>query len=173
MKKSAALTLGVLVLDQATKALLRAPVPFGHEIPLFPLFSIVHVQNTGAAFGILPQTNALFVGVTLVILAVLVKLGKELASQGPWSRAALPLVWGGALGNLMDRLWQGAVTDFLDFHLGGWHWPAFNIADAAICTGVGIYIISAFWVAQHPLNEGRGASGASGSSAPSEPRPPA
>lgn len=144
MKKSVALILGVLVLDQATKALLRATVPFGHEIPLFPLFSIVHVQNTGAAFGILPQTNALFVGVTLVILAVLVKLGKELASQGPWSRAALPLVWGGALGNLMDRLWQGAVTDFLDFHLGGWHWPAFNAADSAITVGIACLVVQHF-----------------------------
>lgn len=144
MKKAAALTLGVLVLDQAVKAALRVSIPFGHEVPLLPVFSLVHVQNTGAAFGILPQTNALFVGVTLVILAVLVKLGRELASQGPWSRAALPLVWGGALGNLMDRLWQGAVTDFLDFHLGAWHWPAFNVADSAITVGIACLVVQHF-----------------------------
>ncbi len=60
---------------------------------------------------------------------------------------------GGILGNLLDRVRFGWVTDFLDFHIGDSHWPAFNIADAAICVGVGIYILSAFWTSRHPLRQ--------------------
>jgi len=133
-----------VALDQAAKFLLQKTLAYGAEIPVFPFFSLVHVQNTGAAFGILPQANALFVVVTLVILAVLVKLGREFSAQGPWSRAGLPLVWGGALGNLIDRLVQGAVTDYLDFHLAGWHWPAFNVADSAITLGIAGLVVQNF-----------------------------
>ena len=61
-----------------------------------------------------------------------------------------------ARGNVLDRLRQGWVTDFLDFHWQGHHWPCFNIADAAICTGVALYILSSFWLAGHPLREGNG-----------------
>lgn len=144
MKKAAALTLGVLVLDQVVKAALRISIPFGHEIPLLPIFSLVHVQNTGAAFGILPRSNLFFIAVSILILALLAKLGRELSAQGSWARAGLPLVWAGALGNLIDRLRHGAVTDFLDVHWRGWHWPAFNVADSAISVGIACLVIQHF-----------------------------
>lgn len=149
MKRAALLAGGVLLADQITKGALRHHLPYGSEIPWTSFFSLVHVQNTGAAFGILPQANALFVLLTLVILGLLVKWSREMFGTGVWARAGLPLVWGGALGNLVDRLWLGAVTDFLDFHWHGWHWPAFNVADSAISLGIGCLIVQHFTPRPH------------------------
>jgi signal peptidase II len=143
-RAAVAVVLVLLVLDQITKEWARRALPLHGAIDVFPFFNLVHVRNTGAAFGILPQSNALFIGVTLVILAVLAKMGREFAAQGVWARSGLPFVWAGALGNLVDRLRHGAVIDFLDFHWRGWHWPAFNVADSAITVGIGCLIVQHF-----------------------------
>ena len=123
---------------------------FGGETPApgtirdAPAF-LTHVQNTGAAFGLFPQSNGVFVGLTLAILGLLLKMHRELAAQGILARLGLALVWGGALGNLGDRLRRGAVTDFLDVYWKGWHWPAFNVADSAITVGVSFLLIQNFF----------------------------
>lgn len=164
----------ITVSDQWSKAVVRSGFALGESRPVLDgFFHLTYVRNTGAAWGILGGQNTWLTVLSIVMLLVMVVFRRSFLSDTWEHRLALGLMIGGILGNLMDRIRLGWVTDFFDFYVGDWHWPAFNIADAAICTGVGIYIISAFWVAQHPLNEGRGASGASGSSAPSEPRPPA
>lgn len=136
----------VLVLDQASKFvlidLLRAN-PGG--IALAPFFNLVQVWNRGVSFGMLGGEwfgdNQRWI---LVVLAVAVSLllgfWLRKAERGV-DRLALGLVIGGAIGNAIDRVAYGAVADFFDFHLGGWHWPAFNIADAAItCGAVGLIL---------------------------------
>lgn len=136
MKRGFAAALAVLALDQASKELLRREIPLHESRELLPFFALVHVENTGAAFGMMRGANLFFILLSFVILAFLAKFGREIWAAGGWGRAGLPLVWGGALGNLIDRLRLGGVTDFLDFHAAGWHWPAFNVADSAISTGI-------------------------------------
>ncbi|MBL0058624.1 MAG: signal peptidase II [Elusimicrobia bacterium] len=140
-----AVLLGILLLDQASKILVEKLLPLGQSVTLLPFFALTHVQNTGAAFGLFPQSNGVFVGLTLAILGLLLKMHRELAAQGILARLGLALVWGGALGNLGDRLRRGAVTDFLDVYWKGWHWPAFNVADSAITVGVSFLLIQNFF----------------------------
>lgn len=127
--------------DLVTKLTVEKWVPLGHSIPLLPIFSLTHVQNTGAAFGLFADSNGALIVLTLVILAVLGKMHRELASQGKWANVGILLVWGGALGNLTDRVRNTAVTDFLDIFWKGWHWPAFNVADSAITVGVTLLFV--------------------------------
>ena len=111
-------------------------------IPVTPFFNLVLGWNRGVSFGLFnnasPLNDWLLPAVALVIIAVLlVWMGK---SKGLMVTASLGLVIGGALGNLIDRLRHGAVTDFLDFYLGSYHWPAFNLADSAITVGAVVLI---------------------------------
>lgn len=142
------LTLLVIVLDIVSKN--RANYYLNRlsskEITSFLNFDLVH--NTGSAFGFLANQSGwqlwFFSGVTLLVsLGILLWLW--LAKQKhALTAAALSLILGGALGNLYDRLIEGYVIDFIDFHIGSYHWPAFNIADSAICLGVFFFIFSAF-----------------------------
>jgi signal peptidase II len=136
VKRFISIVLLLVLLDQASKILVERIIPLGHSVSVLPFFALTHVQNTGAAFGMMAQSNRLFVGLTIVILALLVKMHKDLTTQGRWASVGVALVWGGALGNLADRLRRGGVTDFLDVHWHAWHWPAFNVADSAISVGV-------------------------------------
>lgn len=138
----------VLALDVLTKALVQSSMALYTRIEVVPgFFSLVHVLNKGAAFGILSDENigwqrAFFIVTALVAVGVIVYLihtGHARDRFGAWG---LGLVLGGALGNLADRVRIGYVVDFLDFHLGGWHWPAFNVADIGITCGVGLLIVS-------------------------------
>ena len=146
----------VTVSDQWTKLVVRADFALGESRPVIDgFFNLTYVRNTGAAWGILGGQNTWLTMLSVVMLVLMVIFRRSFLSDTWEHRLALGLMLGGILGNLMDRVRLGWVTDFFDFYLGSWHWPAFNIADAAICTGVGIYILSAFWVHQHPLNDGR------------------
>ncbi len=118
-------------------------------------FNLTYVRNTGAAWGILGGQNTSLTILSIVMLLVMVLFRRSFLGDTWEHRLALGLMVGGIVGNLHDRVRLGWVTDFFDFYYRGWHWPAFNIADAAICSGVGIYIISAFWIAHHPLNDRR------------------
>jgi signal peptidase II len=127
----AGVLVAVLVVDQATKALVRGGVRVGDEDPVFPFLSIVHVRNQGVAFGFLSNAGAVLVVVTIAALvALLVFFARSPDRPGLWLPTGLLL--GGALGNLLDRARAGEVTDFLKFPA----WPAFNVADVAITVGV-------------------------------------
>jgi len=134
----------ILVLDQLTKEMINHTLPVYKSLEVIPgFFALTHIRNTGAAFGLLAgeptRTRTLFfLAVSLLALGVIFSLFTRIASDRPWVTAALAMIVGGVLGNLIDRLRFGGVVDFLDFHVGTIHWPAFNVADSAISIGVGI-----------------------------------
>ena len=134
----------VFILDQVTKIFIRRSIPLWGGFQVCPSFSIVHFQNTGAVFGVFQNGNLILIGVTAAILILLAKLHKDLASQGSWARMGLALLWGGAFGNFVDRIFVGSVTDFLDVSVKNWHRPAFNVADSAITVGVFFLLLQHF-----------------------------
>ena len=137
----------IIVFDIWTKALVLARIELHDAIPVIPnFFSIVHVRNTGAAFGlganassklvpILLNGGAIAVFVFVVIYALRSSVTDKLLQTG------LHLILGGAIGNLLDRFRFGYVVDFLDVYVGRHHWPAFNVADSAICIGIGLLFL--------------------------------
>ena len=146
----------IAVFDQVTKYVIRLTFAVGESHPIIHgFFDLTYVRNTGAAWGILGGQNASLTILSVVMLAAILFFRRSFLSDTGEHRVALGLMVGGIMGNLMDRLRLGWVTDFLDFHWSGYHWPSFNVADAAICIGVGIYILSALWLASHPLHESR------------------
>jgi signal peptidase II len=152
----------IAVLDQVTKYVVRLTFAVGESRPvLHGFFDLTYVRNTGAAWGILGGQNASLTILSIVMLAAILLFRRSFLSDTWEHRVALGLMVGGIVGNLMDRLRLGWVTDFLDFHVKGYHWPSFNVADAALCIGVGIYILSALWLAGHPLHESRLKNGSS------------
>ena len=128
----------VFLLDQMTKYLIRSHLRLSEVIPVFPFFSVVYVDNTGSAFGMLKSLgNPFFIGVAaaaIIVIAVMIIKVRD-------NRLALSLILGGAAGNLTDRIVHGYVIDFLDFSAGGHHWPAFNIADSALTVGIALLMI--------------------------------
>ena len=134
----------VLVGDQLTKLwALRALRP-GEPVPVIDgLFSLTLVMNPGLAFGMLSSTpdgwRWIAGALSLVALAVLAVLAvRMMPTGGRWTAVAVGLVFGGAIGNLIDRVRFGSVVDFLDVYWRAWHWPAFNVADSAISVGVAL-----------------------------------
>jgi signal peptidase II len=131
----------VLLLDQATKAMVSRSIPLYDSIPIVPrFFSITHVLNPGAAFSLFAESTSKYttdalIGFSLAVLVVVaVTLWKSTAGFTATS-IALSFIMGGALGNLLDRIRLGSVVDFLAFTLGTYHWPDFNVADSAIVLG--------------------------------------
>jgi len=147
MKKSPFLLLALLVLfaDQATKWLVVGRIAFGDGIAVTSWLSIVHWRNTGGVWGIFqdlpaPLNTVLFLLLPLAGVAVLLTL--FFRSTRRLDLVLLAAILGGAAGNLADRLRLGAVVDFLDFHLpGGPAWPAFNVADAVLSTGIVLILL--------------------------------
>ena len=137
----------VVILDQFTKLWIITNFALHEQQNIIPgLFDLVYVTNTGAAFGFLAGSKSwlrqlFFVVVAIVALGVIVYAYGHLKRQGRIFTYALGLIGGGAIGNLIDRLRFGSVVDFLDFYLGGYHWPAFNVADSAITVGVGLFML--------------------------------
>ena len=132
----------IILLDQASKEWVRSAFSLHESVPLIPgFFNLTYIRNTGAAWGMFSGQNLALALLALVMLVALVLFRRKLLPPGRLHRVALGLLCGGIVGNLFDRLRLDYVTDFLDFYVGQWHWPAFNIADAAICIGVGIYIL--------------------------------
>lgn len=129
---------GVLIADQVTKALVRAKLTVGASVPFIDGFmDLTHVRNTGAAFGLFPGGVPVFVGISTVVLAGIVWVWWRIKPRSTWAVLALGLVAGGALGNLIDRVTAGRVTDFFDV---GW-WPVFNVADIALDVGVTLLLV--------------------------------
>jgi signal peptidase II len=134
--KALAVAAGVVALDQATKALVRAGIDEGDENPVLPAIKLVHVENKGVAFGFLSGGGALLVVlVALAALALIIWFG--LHSDRPLAWLPTGLLLGGAVGNVIDRLARGGVTDFVKLPA----WPAFNVADMAITFGVLILVL--------------------------------
>ena len=142
------LSLLALVLDQWSKHIIDGSMQLYQSIPVLPYFNLTYVHNTGAAFSFLSQAGgwqrwffaALAFTVSVVITIWLARLNKHESLLA----AALSLILGGAVGNLIDRLLYGYVIDFLDVYYQNWHWPAFNIADSAITVGVVLMIAESF-----------------------------
>lgn len=134
----------VIVLDQASKAWVLANFSLMEARPVASFFNLILIFNSGAAFSFLASAGGwqkwFFVGLALVIAAVLLRLLHQHAEERLLP-AALSLILGGALGNVIDRLRFDAVVDFLDFHAMGYHWPAFNVADSAITVGVMLMLV--------------------------------
>jgi len=142
----------VAIADQVTKHYIRVHFFLGESQTVIEgLFNLTYVRNTGGAWGLFGGQNVWLTVLSIAMLIVMLVFRRAFLDDTWEHKLAFGLMLGGIIGNLSDRLRLGWVTDFLDFHWRGHHWPAFNIADAAICTGVGIYIISAFWVHRHPL----------------------
>lgn len=136
------LSISIVLLDQASKCLIVSRIPLHGRIPVIPgFFQIVHVHNTGAAWGMLEGFNACLIALSVVILGAMLVFRRSIMGDGTANRIAAALIAGGIVGNLFDRLRLGYVVDFLDFHLGASHFPAFNVADSAICIGAGLYIL--------------------------------
>ncbi|MDL2268272.1 signal peptidase II, partial [Desulfovibrio sp. OttesenSCG-928-G15] len=137
-----------------TKYLVDTTMAMYDVIEITPFFNLVHVLNHGAAFGFLndPETTWqfwFFLAATLMALGIIVFIAKSAPRSSTVLFAGLGLILGGAFGNLVDRIRFRAVVDFLDFHYAGWHWPAFNVADIAICTGAFLAALL-LWKAEQP-----------------------
>lgn len=143
----------VVLLDQFTKLWVRTAYIYGGDpqvvIPSF--FNLVYVRNEGAAWGLFGGQQALLVILSIAVLILLAVHHRKVLNPTVDHRIALGLMVGGICGNLIDRVRVGWVTDFLDFYVGPYHWPSFNVADSAICTAVGIYLLSSLWHTRHPL----------------------
>ncbi len=152
MKKARYLliSLAVLVLDQWTKWLVEDRLADHVSVEVIPnLLSFTHVQNTGVAFGLFAAHGDTTGTLVLTVLGLLAMgfVGFYFFSVPLEHRAllaSLALVLGGALGNLLDRIMSGAVTDFIDFYVGTWHWHTFNVADSAITVGIAVMLVSSF-----------------------------
>lgn len=133
----------VAIADQAIKLLVLSTRPRLTVIPGF--FAIVFATNTGAAFSILREFPGALTALGLVVLAGLaVHVLRRGSTFGRWERAGFALVMGGAAGNVADRLRLGYVVDYLDLFVGDYHWPAFNLADSALTSGVACLVIASF-----------------------------
>lgn len=134
-----ALAGAIIGADFATKAWVLAAFHLHESVAVTPFFNLVLVMNPGASFSFLADAGGwqrwFFIVLALAISAWLVVMIRRHAAERLMP-TALALVLGGALGNVIDRVRFGAVVDFLDFHVAGWHWPAFNVADSAITVGV-------------------------------------
>lgn len=144
---SLAIAFIVLTLDLVTKYWVESSMVYGQQIPVTPFFNLVLTYNAGAAFSFLSDASGwqrwLLSGVALITSIVIIFLLQRYADNRLFC-LALSLVLGGALGNLWDRMTLGHVIDFLDFYLGSYHWPAFNIADSAIFIGAVLLIYDSF-----------------------------
>ncbi|MBD9358880.1 signal peptidase II [Methylomonas albis] len=145
-----------LVLDQASKLAVDGSMQLFESIPLIPYFNLTYVHNTGAAFSFLAQAGGwqrwLFAGLAVVMSSIIAVWLHRLQKHETLMAVALSLVLGGAIGNLIDRVAYGYVIDFLDVYYEDWHWPAFNIADSAICIGVGLMLLESFGVGRKAVD---------------------
>ena len=142
------LSLLIVILDQASKWLAEALlVPF-QPLPLMPLLNLTLMYNDGAAFSFLANAGGwqrwLFAGFAVIMTLALSLWLLRLDKGESVTAATLSLVIGGAIGNLIDRVQTGRVVDFIDFYVGTWHWPAFNVADSAISIGIVLLLITSF-----------------------------
>ncbi len=142
------LSLVVIIADQISKTVMVNWLDLYETVPVLPFFNLTMAHNTGAAFSFLAGAGGwqrwFFVVLAAVISAVLIIWMRRLAQTAKLEAISLALIIGGAIGNVLDRLIYGYVIDFIDVYAGSYHWPAFNVADSAICIGAVLLIIDSF-----------------------------
>ncbi len=152
------LPLLIVVVDQITKAMVRAMLPLHASVNVVPgMLDFTHVRNAGAAFGILNTADFPFKTVVIAVIATAALVGvglyaASLAHHQLVARVGLALILGGAAGNLLDRITAGSVVDFVDVYWRSYHFWAFNVADSAITVGVAIMMLDMFGVGTHASN---------------------
>jgi signal peptidase II len=147
----------VVLLDRFSKWLVAANIALHDSVSVVPGFRLTHVQNSGAAFGLFADSSSEWKVAILILFSV---LALAVVSALLWKNShtitttgvGLSLILGGAVGNLWDRLISGHVVDFFDFYLGGYHWPAFNVADSAIVIGA-LLLVSEILFAKTPAEQ--------------------
>jgi signal peptidase II len=138
--------MAVVALDQISKGVVLKSMALYKSIPVIPgFFNITHVHNPGGAFGFLAQNGApwrhwLFLSAVLLALGMILYFHHQTPRSHPYLAFGLSLIFGGAIGNLIDRLRFGEVVDFLDFYILDHHWPTFNVADSGVTIGVLIFL---------------------------------
>jgi signal peptidase II len=136
----------IIIADQITKAIVLAKLALYQSVAVIPgFFSLTHIHNPGGAFGFLAQQDSavrigIFLAASTMAIFFIFLFYRQIPKTHPILAAGLALIFGGAIGNLIDRLRFGKVVDFLDFYIGALHWPAFNVADSAISVGVTIFL---------------------------------
>jgi len=142
------ISLIVVILDQAAKQIAEAQLTPHQAVNLFPYFDWYLTYNTGAAFSFLANAGGwqrwLFTVIAIIISIVIVQWVRKLPSEDTLTAASLCLILGGAIGNLIDRVYLGHVIDYIQVWLGSYPFPAFNIADASISVGAALLILSSF-----------------------------
>lgn len=143
------LSIIVIIIDLGTKYLASQNLTYGQPVEVLPFFNLTLLHNYGAAFSFLSNSNTtwqvvVLSGIALIVAIVIFVWLTRLPKNKNLTVCALALILGGALGNVYDRMIHGYVVDFLDFHINNYHWPAFNIADSAICIGAVILILMSF-----------------------------
>ncbi|QTG89173.1 signal peptidase II [Vibrio furnissii] len=144
------LALLIFVADIAIKLVVMNSMGYGWEnrIEVLPFFNLLYVHNYGAAFSFLSDQAGwqrwLFTGIAFAVVGLLAFWMRRLPSSDKWNNMAYAFIIGGAVGNVFDRVVHGFVVDYLDFYWGTYHWPAFNLADSAICIGAAMIILDGF-----------------------------
>ncbi|CAM4001461.1 MULTISPECIES: signal peptidase II [Vibrio] len=140
----------IFIVDIAIKLVVMNSMGYGwaNRIEVLPFFNLLYVHNYGAAFSFLGDQSGwqrwLFTGIAIAVCGMLTLWMRKLPKTEKWNNIAYALIIGGALGNVFDRVIHGFVVDYLDFFVGNYHWPAFNLADSAICIGAAMVILDSF-----------------------------
>ncbi len=144
------LAIFTLFIDQLTKIIVKQYVGPLSTVRVLPFFNIIYVENTGSAFGLFKELGSFFfIIISLIVIAtVILFILKEKNNKLGYA-----LILGGAVGNLLDRIQYGYVIDFLEFHVGGYYWPIFNIADSALTIGVLILLYETLIVQRQKSNK--------------------
>ncbi|UVK77817.1 MAG: lipoprotein signal peptidase [Sodalis sp. Fse] len=143
------LTMVVLSLDLSSKQWVTTHCLLGESVPIIPFINFFYAHNPGAAFSFLGDKVGwqrwAFALIAIVISLVLLVMMYYSSYRARLSNAAYAMIIGGALGNLFDRIVHCVVIDFIDFYIGNWHWPIFNVADSAICIGAALIMLENFF----------------------------
>ena len=145
------IALGIICLDQLTKQMADNLLTYGEPLAVIPSFNLTLLYNKGAAFSFLSSAGGwqrwFFTSIALVVSAVIIFWLKAAGEEQRWTPAGLVLILGGAIGNVIDRVVFGHVIDFIQVYYDTFYWPAFNVADSAICVGAAILLLSG-WLIQ-------------------------
>jgi signal peptidase II len=134
--------LAILLADQVTKALVVANLAVGEKAQVLgDLVQVWHAQNRGASFSLFQGWSIVFLVVSVLSIVMVAYFHRVLRDQTPWLHLLLGVILGGTLGNFVDRLRQGYVTDWLSVGIGGTRWPTFNVADSSLVVGIGILVL--------------------------------